>query len=223
MQIRNFIVAGLVLALSSSAAIAADMSSPKATLKGFAQAIKSGDKAAAKTFVVDEPKEQEAADLALSFILPVLELDNTMQAKYGQGLSSEAGGFDQDAFSDELIDKAEVEVDGDSALVTNEEGSETELTKVDGNWKITMAGQMPPEEQMDMAKRVSSAMGTAANNIAEGVKSGQYATADEASNAFQFQMQQVMQQIMMEEMQRQMQQQGEGGMQGGGMGEDDGQ
>lgn len=173
-----------------------DLSSPKAALKSYGEAMKRGDPTAARQAVTGaDPKSIEAlAELGGSRN----RLSEAAVAKFGDAGKTIAGGGEESygqAF-DKMLDDAEVKVEGETATVIQKTApAETEpasrpkplplkLRKVDGNWKVDYAA-MPNTRNLDLLMPIMRGIIKANDEVAVEIKEGKYATLSDARSAHQ--------------------------------------
>jgi hypothetical protein len=182
------------VAETSAPAPSVDLSTPKAALKAFGEAIKSGNLAAAKAVTISDEKANKILEAFVPTFGAMKRLSDTAVKKYGEAGKSigndSKGGFE---ITDDL-DKANIVETGDTATATMKDSKEKEpikLKKIDGQWKVdfvSMMGEKGKTEDVSKIAPIFAAMTKAANESADEIEAGKYKTADEAKKAVNMKM-----------------------------------
>lgn len=206
------VVAG-VLAAAPALGADVDLSSPKATVTTLAKAMQEGDANAAKAAIYGDEQQMKAIDAMMRMLSSMQKMEKSARAKFGEEVVEETAGGLAEVVAQ--ADKSEVEIDGDTAVVTvpqpvPEEGADAEvageaqrlqLKKVGDDWKIDaaalMQGEIPTDEQLKAVNHLV----TAADSIATEIEEGKFESYDDARAAFQQRMFAAMMQSMPQEQQ----------------------
>ena len=141
--------------LRSVPARADDKDQIKQSIKTLAIAMKDGDGATARKYVVNDEISQKLIDMLAKITKASRDMQDAAVAKFGDEgktlvtgrMTSNAPHFDKD------LDEANITVNGDTATVAPKDptkGSEATFKKQDGTWKLDLQS-MPHAEQL--AKR----------------------------------------------------------------------
>ena len=174
----------------------ADLSSPKAALKTYGQAMRTGDVSTAQQAVTGvDPK---AVELLARLGSSRTELDNAAVARFGEEGGTLAGGEARpygEGFQ-KMLAEADVKIDGDTATVTQHSGqnSTTEpasqtakpipliLKKVGGDWKLDYAAMENTRSLADSIPMMQLLL-KANTDLAAEIKAGNYASLAQAKEA----------------------------------------
>lgn len=188
-----------------------DQSSPKATVKSLYDAMFAGDAAAMRSLMLlTTEDDRKFFDLMAPTMAASGKLMATSQERFGRAPMGGAGSVDLNAFR-AMVDRAEVSVDGDSAVVkvppTPEEaellaGSEQppfELKQVDGKWVVGSAASLGMDpamfedpEAVRVLERTMGAMAKIAEDLEREVRDGKFNSADAVGEALMSRSMQVM-------------------------------
>jgi hypothetical protein len=163
-----------------------DTSTPKATVKTFADALNRGDAAAVKAVTINvDPK---FIDIMTSLVSSNKALENAAVAKFG----ADGNGLAEDSKIlgniDKSLDTAEIKEEGDTATVKTKDSPEPlTLKKVDGQWKIdfAQAKHVPTKEEITQMEPMFNAMLDVNKQLVSDISAGKYKTAGEAKQAKQ--------------------------------------
>ena len=168
-----------------------DPSTPRGALRTFSAAMRDGDAATIKRmFYAPTAAEKKmvacVADQAAAFA----KLHQAAVKAYGD---EEARRFTQDSDTASAeamarIDSAEITVNGDAATVTYKDQPQMPflLKKVDGDWKLLTSSLGRPADPADLDQQLAelSLQAAIVREIADGIQSGKFPTADKAAQTW---------------------------------------
>jgi hypothetical protein len=184
----------LLISLAAAAAPttqpAADASTPKAALRSFAIATRTGNRESLRaSFHAATPTEERLADLTAEVAAAVVRLRDAAVAKFGDAGAKQFNGNIPDDAHLARIDSASEQVNDDTAtvLVQGADGKlqSMYLVRIDGKWKISVsravAGTRPDklETQLSTLTLTSKILDEVTAEIAR----GDYRSADDATDA----------------------------------------
>lgn len=187
-HIRSALAALIVLGCAASLAHADDKDQIKSSIKSLATAMKDGDGATAKKYVVNDENSQKLIDTLAKMSKAARDLQDAAVAKFGEDgktlgagrMAGNAPHFDKD------LDEANITVNGDTATVAPKDptkGSVATFKKQDGTWKLDLQS-MPHAEQMAQGAVMMGKMADVMNEMTGEIKDGKYSSAQEARQAF---------------------------------------
>jgi hypothetical protein len=207
--------AGVALAAEISEAAEVDQSSPKAALRSLYQSMFAGNiDGMRQLLVLDTDEKQEVFGLLAPVMAESGKLASLSQKTFGlapSGMST----MDLDAYM-KSFEQAEVTEEGDTAKVVipltdqqkeilgGQELPATELTRVDGDWKISSVAAIGidaallegPPEQQEMMKASMNAMATVARELQVELEAGEFDSAEAVGQAMMNRSMAIMQQMM---------------------------
>jgi hypothetical protein len=176
----GLLTAALALVLYAGCKPRADYSTPKKAVRSFYVALVSDGAESARAAVSDSLQAEVLADLR-TLVTKVLAAQEAAEARFGQSGAAVCGGLP----SLDDIDQAAETIQGDTAtLALKNQSKQLKLKRVDGQWKLdvfSILGIDPKDK--DSARRMLAAAASAADRVAQQIKSGQYKSADDASAA----------------------------------------
>ena len=178
----------VVLGCATSLARADDKDQIKQSIKTLAIAMKDGDGATAKKYVVNDENSQKLIDMLAKIAKASKDMQDAAVAKFGDEgktlvtgrMTSNAPHFDKD------LDEANITINGDTATVAPKDptkGSEATFKKQDGTWKLDLQS-MPHAEQMAQGAVMMGKMADVMTEMTGEIKDGKYSSAPEARQAF---------------------------------------
>ncbi len=173
-------------------AVDVDLSSPKATVTTLAKAMQEGDANAAKAAIDGDEQQMKAIDVMMQMLTSMQRMEKAAREKFGE----EAAEQTADGLAEvvQQVDKAQVEVTGDTAVVIVPQGDDPamsgpeqrlQLRKVGNDWKIDAAAFMPGEVPSDEQLKAVGSMANVADSIAKEIQEDKYETYDAAKAAYQ--------------------------------------
>jgi len=175
----------IALVAGGTAAVEADLSSPKAAAKSLYRAVEASDAATVReVFQADDAKQRELAAAFADLLVTGKALTDAASKKFGQAgedIGQAMVGKDEPA----RIDAAEEKRSGDTAtLVLPGQSRPMVFQQSGGKWRLRVmeyAGATPQNlpRQLTMLRRVTAALAESAKEIGE----GRYATVDDARKA----------------------------------------
>lgn len=156
-----------------------DISSPKAAVKTFISAIARGDASSAKAAAIADDKQAKVIEAMAAMFPGMVKLHDAAAQKFG---AEQAKDLEGPIAIIANVDKAEEKIDGDKATVTVKGANKpVALKKVDGGWKVDMAGMSSPDDA-EMTK-MAPIMGKVAGEVADDIKAGKFKDMNEAQQA----------------------------------------
>ncbi len=169
---------------------AAAADSPKSTIKSLVTAMSTGDAAAMRDLLyANTASDQKLVAAMTDTAVAVAELNRGMAAKFGAEQAKAVMGDPADVVKQTVdsLDKAQEQVDGDSAKVVtgNTAQGTMSLKKIDGKWKVDVAAYVAgksPEQVDQTLGSVNHGIGVFKELLAD-VNAGKFKTAEEAKAA----------------------------------------
>lgn len=155
----------------------------KSALIQFVTAVGDGDLQTVRNVAVIDEAHAKAIDAQCAYGQNWKKLDEAAVAKFGDGGRKVTDRTSAQKQTESAIQSAQVGISGDSATVASKElGQPAQLLRVDGRWKVDVA-RMPGADDRNAVPRYQ-ALARAAADMAEQIRAGRYAIADEASKAW---------------------------------------
>ncbi len=163
-----------------------DLSSPKAAAKSFMASAAGGDMVAARQCIVPGRDQQPLVEGFVSFASGAKKMMDALHDRFGQTLTSKtAAQYGGSVLDAGVIDRGRV-VELENVAGIELPPVKLELRKVAGKWKIDYLQSFKVDPGNVTAFRNSMlAVGKAAEQIADEIRSGKYATYREAENAIE--------------------------------------
>jgi len=165
---------------------------PKDALRLLNFALRDGDRnAVAQAFETHSPQEVKLVNAMADYAAALASLHHQAAKSFGkQGANAVTGDTDAES-SDGLraIDKAEVEVDGDSAIVhyKNADDPPVKLKKIGGRWMLPLS-QLTAGADVQSEQQRLEELGNQAHlalKTADEIAQGKYKDASDAAQAWQ--------------------------------------
>lgn len=186
-----------IVACAASTARAGDKDDIKASGQAFAKAVQEGDVQEAHKYAITDDASSKFLDVLVSLTKARKNMTDAAVAKFGEpGKSVFAGRTNLSANGpDEIakrMDSADIEIQGDTATVTpknpapGQRGQSAQpmvFKKEDGTWKLDFT-KFPNKDRMPQELPMMEKMSSAMNETADEIKSGKYATVQEARSGF---------------------------------------
>ncbi|HMB94956.1 MAG TPA: hypothetical protein VKK61_02850 [Tepidisphaeraceae bacterium] len=174
----------------------ADSTTPQGTLKLLNRATAGGDGATIrKLMFVSTTQESRVADTLVNRTQTYAKFRAAAVKTFGEAGAAKVAGDDEKDNADAAIDQAEVKIDGDKAIVQMQ-GQPVNLLKVDGIWKLSLAGLtegLPATEVDKMLDQMKMFIAVMSQTTDE-VNQGKYKSADEVNDAIRAKLATVMMQ-----------------------------
>ena len=175
--------------------VSVDLSTPQAAVRTYLLATSQGDAAAARQAVIATPAQQQAIDAAGELIRSWNRMGQAARQKFPQAEGDAAEALNQmqvrqdrkrDYMLKALAD-AEVKREGDKATIRFKAGSETAepivLHRQGEAWKVEMDSLGMGRDAEEMTQ-LMKAMAKVADEMTQGIESGQYPDLAAARDAF---------------------------------------
>lgn len=178
----------VVLGAAPATQPASDASTPKAALKSFAIATRTGNRESLRAaFHAATPTEEKLADLTAEVAAAVVRLRDAAVAKFGEAGAKEFNGnIPGDSHLARIDDgREQIEADNATVVVQGADGKPQAmyLVRVDGQWKISVSrglagmGADKVESQLAALSMTSKILGEVITEITN----GQYKSAEAAA------------------------------------------
>jgi hypothetical protein len=182
--VRNSIAALIVITLATVYAKADDKADIKASGKAFRDAMVAGDAATAKKHLVSDEKSEKFVNTLVELVAARKKLTDAAVAKFGEDGKSIVGqnrapGPDMDG----KFDDADIEVNGNTAIVTPKTGKPVTFKKDGGDWKIDFS-EMAHQDQIERGLPIMGKMATVMKETAGEINDGKYDTVQAAKAGF---------------------------------------
>jgi hypothetical protein len=165
-----------------------DLSTPKAAVKTFVQALANGNVEMAKAAAITDEQQANMLELMTTMTGSMKKLTDAAVAKFGEAGETISGQKMKMGENLKQIDESEVKIEGDVAtIMPKDQKQPVKLKKQDGQWKVDMAS-MPNVERLAEAKPMITAMVNAANATATEINADKYKNVEEARTAFRAKM-----------------------------------
>jgi len=176
------------VAAEPPAEVKKDLSSPKAAVKTFVQALANGNVDLAKSAAITNAQQAQLLELMTQMTGSMKKLTDAAVAKFGEAGETISGQKMKMGENLKQIDDSEVKIDGDNATIlpTNQK-EPVKLKKQNGDWKVDIAS-MPNLDRLAEAKPMITAMVSAANATATDISAGKFKDVEEARTAFRSKM-----------------------------------
>ena len=168
----------------------ADATTPKAALKSFAIATRTGDRDSLRaSFHATNETERRIADLTADVASAVVRLRDAAVAKFGDAGAKEFNGSIPDDSHLGRIDSGKEQVANDNAtvVVQGPDGKPQPmyLVRVDGQWKISVSRGLAnmSAEKVDSQLAALTMTSSILTEVATEIGNGEYKSADEAAGA----------------------------------------
>jgi hypothetical protein len=168
----------------------ADASTPKAALKSFAAATRTGNRDSLRaSFHATTETESKLADLTADVAAAVVRLRDAAVAKFGEAGAEQFNGSIPDDSHLGRIDAAKERLEDDAATVVVEgpdgKPQPMYLVRVDGQWKISVARGLAamPADKVESQLSALTITSKILDEVAVEITRGQYKSADEAAGA----------------------------------------
>jgi hypothetical protein len=175
-------LAGTVVLLAGGRVHADATSDIKEAGKNFITAFADGDVAKAKKYALTDDKSEKFLDLFADLMKSNKKLVDAAVAKFGDAGNSIANsnlGMARKPQVMQSIDNAKIEVDGDTAIATPENGKPTKMKKDGGKWKVDLTN-MSEFDNVDKQGPFFQKLAEANTKSAQEISDGKYQTLDEA-------------------------------------------
>jgi predicted small lipoprotein YifL len=161
-----------------------DLSTPKAAVQSYADAISRGDVEAAKATVTGG--DAQMIDTLASIMMSHKRLEDAAVAKFGEEGKSLVGNRSSAEDVNKWVADAEVKQEGDTATVAPKDHSNPglDLKKVGSEWKIDLSATPGIKELPKMLPMLQK-MNAAGDELASEISAGKYKTLAEAKAAQQ--------------------------------------
>jgi hypothetical protein len=166
--------------------VAADSTTPKGTLTLLNRATASGDSASVRKLMhASTTQESRIADALVARTEAYTKFRQAAVKSFGEDAASKLTGTKEEtAAAEQAIARADVKIDDDKAMV--QMGPQpVNLVKIDGVWKLSLAGLaegLAPgdvDKMLDQMKILSSVM----TQTSDEVTAGKYKSPDEVNDA----------------------------------------
>ena len=156
----------------------------KAAGKAFGDAMRSGDVVAAKKHVLTTEKSEKFLDVLADLTKAKNKLTDASVAKFGEdgkGIVNQGPGMMANSPTDHTFDDADIEVKGDTALVTPKApaAKPVNFKKEGGEWKLDFTA-VASDTQMERGLPIMQKMATVMNDTAAEIHDGKYESVDAA-------------------------------------------
>jgi hypothetical protein len=197
----RFICTALVLAGSQilsaqhtrpTTAPAADLSTPRATLRALNLAMREGDvEEIRRLFLAVTPSETKIIEADAQMAAALADLRNASVKAFGADNAKVIAGDTAAGSVESLarIEAASITMTGDTASIRYGEEKESPfmLKKVDGEWKVPVAQLGKPLNPAALEQRISdlAVQRTVVREMAEQIRAGRFTSAERAREAWQ--------------------------------------
>lgn len=185
--VRSAAAALVVVICAASYAHADAKDDIKQSAESFAQALRTGDTAAAHKYAITDESTSKLLDGMTHLAKAHEKMADAAVAKFGdEGKSLAGNGMARNQpqqFTKNLND-ADIQVNGDTATVTpkDQRGQQVVFKKDGGTWKLDMM-QFPNKEQMEKGLPFWDKMATVMSEVGDEIKAGKYNTVQDARTA----------------------------------------
>jgi hypothetical protein len=166
-----------------------DLSNPRAALKSFVEALKSGDvEGAKKACHAPAESDRKVMEAGVEFEAALEKLIAQVEAKFGEGSAAtlreklaKAGPTDVVPLMEKAVEAAPENSSEDSVVVPWSGAEDLRMVRVDGDWKIDVEAQMKNLEESkrgQMLKQMPAAAKKLAK-VSEAVESGKVTSVDD--------------------------------------------
>ncbi len=178
---KNWIMlAATVVGFIAAPARADDKADAAAGVKAWAIAVADGDAAGVKAHSMGSEADMARFQQMAGMVLASKKLSAAARVKYGEEGAGPMGRMGQRPDLTKL-DNSKVEVAGDEATVTGQDGKALKAKKEGGEWKVVL-DSLGPTSKID-PKQIAAAT-DAMTTTADEIKDGKYPTIKEAMLAF---------------------------------------
>lgn len=172
-------LAAVVLMSGAALARADEKDDIKQSGAAFANAVNQGDAKEAKKHILPDPDSEKFIDALVPVSAARAKLVDASVAKFGEQGRSIGGasrGPQGPQYTAKDFDDAQIDVRGDTAIVTSKKGGNpVKFKKEGGTWKIDFA-EFVPHQQLERLVEMMPKMATAMNETTGEIKDGKYPT-----------------------------------------------
>ena len=174
------VAVGLFIAWKADLFYREDYSTPKSAVKSFYVSVVRGDGTSARQNVVDET-QVPIVDEARNLIVEVRSFRRAAIERFGDEKGDDVSGG-LPTLQD--IEQAQEKIEGNEALLATKNGKASlKLRKIGNNWKIDLLSILPIRTDAQTARRIFAKSALAAHELAAQIRSGAFATPEDADQA----------------------------------------